>query len=104
MARISNHEIDKKIADLAMFDNYNATITATSDGNHYVIVHWNTVILTYNIAEQKIDFLRSDYISQTTSTLVGRIVRSLPRSAVIAEIAKIDRHEDKRRISRMIGL
>jgi hypothetical protein len=48
--------------------------------------------------------LRTDYISQTTSALVGRIIRALPKSAVIDLLAKMTVKSDAKRIARMAGV
>lgn len=101
MKRIANFKIDDKIANLESFVNYNASITGDLVGNQYLVFHWGTLILTYNTETQSIEYLRADYISQTTSTLVGRILRSLPRSAVIAQIADTADKRTQRRLSSM---
>jgi hypothetical protein len=105
MARIANHKIDEKISNLESFENYNATIHAVRSGERYSIVHWNTVILDYNIESSKIATLATGYISQTTSTLVGRIVRALPRSVVFDLLSNPEMPTyDKRRILRMLRI
>ena len=81
--RIANKRIDGFVRNLDDFENYNGTITATRAGNLYLVWHWNTHVLTYNIYTDSISTLRADYISQTTSTLIGRLVRNLPQTAVI---------------------
>jgi len=103
MARIANHKIDQKISNLESFENYNATIHAVRSGERYSIVHWNTVVLDYNIEKQEIVSLATGYISQTTSALIGRILRNLPRSSVLALIASTPSRYDQRRLSRMVG-
>jgi hypothetical protein len=104
MPRIPNHKIDEKVSNLESFENYNATIHAVRSGERYTIVHWNTVILEYNTSKQEITNLASEPISQTTSTLVGRILRSLPRKAVLSFIATLPNRYDQRRLSKMIRL
>lgn len=107
MARIANFKIDEKIRNLESFENYNATIDASLANNHYVILHWNTLILDFNTDTQEIEYLRADFISQTTSTLVGRIVRSLPHSAVLSLIKKLGengKRDEQRRLIRMARL
>ena len=104
--RLPNFKIGSAIADLADFSNYNNTITAQNcPDNKYIMFHWSTLILTYNTATQKIEYLQSGFISQTTSTLVGRIVRSLPRQSVMDYLATPDLPKRERmRIARMLGL
>lgn len=105
MARIPNHKIDEMISELKPFENYNATISASiTEHGTYIIWHWNTQVLEYEIENKRITRLESDYISQTTSTLIGRIVRSLPRSAVISRIAQTPSKYDQRRLTRMLRL
>jgi hypothetical protein len=103
MARIANHKIDEKLANWESFENYNSSIHAIRSGERYSVVHWNTVILDYNIETQTIDSLALGYISQTTSTLLGRIIRALPKSVVFDLMAKSS-HYDKKRIERMARL
>jgi hypothetical protein len=96
MAKIANYEIEKHISTLTPFINYNSSIVATRENGLYRVWHWETQILTYNINTGVIDHLYSHNRSQTTSTLVGRIVRNLPRPAVVkflveAELSKYDR-------------
>lgn len=83
MAKIANHKIDDHISTLTPFINYNGTITATRESGIYEITHWATKILTYNINTGEIVWLLPNSISQTTSTLVGRIVRNLPRQSLV---------------------
>jgi hypothetical protein len=104
MARIANHLINGKVEKFEDFVNYNGTINAVRSGNRYSIVHWNTVIFEYDLSAQEVTFLRTDYISQTTSALVGRIIRALPKSAVIDLLAKMTVKSDAKRIARMAGV
>lgn len=83
MAKIANYEIEKHISTLTPFVNYNSTIVAGRNETTYSVYHWSTEILNYNINTGEIVYLLPVSISQTTSTLVGRIVRSLPRQAVV---------------------
>lgn len=101
MARIPNHKIDAKLAQWESFENYNGTISAVRSGERYSVVHWNTVILDYNLETQTIEHLAVGYISQTTSTLVGRILRALPVPAVWRLIDSTPNRNDKKRIERM---
>jgi hypothetical protein len=82
MAKIANHKIEAHISALAPFVNYNGTIVADRKDGLYEVWHWATKILTYNINTGEIGYLLPSVVSQTTSTLVGRIVRNLPRQAV----------------------
>jgi len=96
MAKIANYEIEAHISALAPFINYNSSIVANRENGFYRVWHWETQILTYNINTGVIDQLYSHNRSQTTSTLVGRIVRNLPRQAVVkflveTELGKYDR-------------
>lgn len=101
MPRIPNHKIDEKLAKWESFENYNATIHGVRSGDRYSVVHWNTVILDYNTSTQVIDHIAVGYISQTTSGLLGRIIRALPRDVVLRLIAETPSHYDKKRIERM---
>jgi N12 class adenine-specific DNA methylase len=103
--RIANHKIDAEIRALAPFTNYNSTITAEIDARGvYRVVHWRTTILEYDTNASKILYLRADYISQTTSTLVGRILRALPRDAVESFLPYIATKHDFTRVRRMLRM
>lgn len=106
MKKIPNYQIDSKIATLTPFENYNGTIVAwITAENHYKIVHWNTDILDFNLNTYNIDFILTEYRSMTTSTLVGRILRSLPRSAVTSFLSQPLTDKDTiRRFVRMARL
>ena len=105
MTRIANYEINSQIQKFQPFTNYNATIVATmSDAGIYTITHWRTTILEYNIHTHEIVSLADGYISQTTSTLVGRILRSLPKSAVERYLGYISPSPTKRRLVRMLNI
>ena len=99
MKRIPNHMIDQKIATLSEFENYNGTIRGFREDirGHYVILHWNTLVLEYDPWYQRIEHLESDFISQTTSTLIGRILRALPRQAVTDELSRVHYESDPKR-------
>lgn len=83
MAKIANHKIDAHISALAPFINYNGTIVADRKDGLYEVWHWATKIFTYNINTGEIVYLVPSSISQTTSTLVGRIVRNIPRQSLV---------------------
>jgi hypothetical protein len=105
MARIANYEIDTHITKFQPFVNYNGTIVAEmSNAGIYTITHWNTVILQYNIHTHEIVSLADGYISQTTSTLVGRILRSLPTNAVAKFLAYYSPSPTKKRLTRMLHI
>lgn len=87
MAKIANHKIEAHISTLTPFVNYNGTIAADRKDGLYEVWHWATKILTYNINTGEIVYLFPSSYSQTTSTLVGRIVRNLPRQAVVKWLA-----------------
>jgi hypothetical protein len=119
--RIPNHRIDSLVADLAPFSNYNASITAyrvTSAGHShlkadrdpngtvYTVQNWRTIIAEIDTETREIIGLRHDYISQTTSRLVGRILRALPPESVeryLTDLATI-RPTDAKRLARMAGI
>ena len=106
MAKIANHKINNEIRELKEFQNYNGTINAYKVDNSYKIIHWSTKILEYDLSSNKIVYLLDYHYSQTTSTLVGRIVRSLPFSSVnsfISELAQTNKKASKR-LARMLGL
>jgi hypothetical protein len=101
MKRLPNHKISAEISKLNTFRNYNDTIQGIRDGNNYRITHWNTVILDYNTDTNEIISLQDSYISQTTSTLVGRILRALPTLSVECYLGYISPSKDKRRLVSM---
>jgi hypothetical protein len=109
--RIANYEIADKISKLEPFTNYNGTIVAsiikTPHGDLYNIIHWNTLVLTYAMDSQAIVSIYATFRSQTTSTLIGRILRNLPRQSVIdfLRIASTQiQPSDKQRLIKMAGL
>jgi hypothetical protein len=102
LPRIPNHQIGKEIKAFSPFINYNKTITAEVVGNIYTITHWTTKILDYNTETNEVVFLETTPISQTTSSLVGRIVRNLPYTAVMNYLANNTDKKTIRRISRQI--
>jgi hypothetical protein len=84
MPKVANYEIAELIKTQTPFVNYNATIIATLNADGiYEIVHWETKVLAYNTNTGEIVYLLPNSVSTTTSILVGRIVRSLPRKAVL---------------------
>jgi hypothetical protein len=104
--RIANHKIDSRLVGQDDFVNYNATITAsrTSEGT-YEVWHWATKVFEYDYQNKKILMIRLDYISQTTSTLIGRILRSLPESVVMGLVSEFeDDKKQQRRILSMSGM
>lgn len=105
MKRLPNHKIASMIGALSPFTNYNATITGEVDEKGvYKITHWATVILEYDTYTNRILKLRTDYISQTTSSLLGRILRALPSHAVEGYFPHIAAKDDLKRVRRMLGI
>jgi hypothetical protein len=101
--RTANYKIDSLVKELKPFTNYNGTITGELDYKGlYRITHWRTTILEYDTNTNRIIHLQVGYISQTTSTLVGRIVRSLPREAVESYLKFIVTKYDYNRLLRML--
>jgi hypothetical protein len=81
--RVPNHQIDQLFRELVPFSNYNASIVATLDyRGFYTVSHWGTEIARIDITRRGIGkdalvSLNLRYYSQTTSTLQGKVVRSL---------------------------
>lgn len=84
MKRLPNHEIGTLIAKLYPFTNYNNTIEGFFDGNDYVIKHWDTEMFRLDCENKRIKHFEIDHISQTSSVLVGRILRNV-RIEFVAE-------------------
>lgn len=103
MPRIPNWKINEQVKELNDFSNYNNTIVGVRSGDKYIVVHWNTTILRFNIETKEIEFLYEKFYSQTTSTLIGRLVRSLPRESVMRYIQEITNSADRQRFRRMLG-
>lgn len=100
---VPNHKIDGLVSGLEPFTNYNGTITAWHDSSgEYVVKHWNTEIIRYDTKTRQIADMAYWFISQTTSTLVGRLLRNLPEDAVDAYIKKIN-SDDRKRLARMLS-
>lgn len=105
MKRIANFKIDAEIRRFQPFVNYNASIVAEmSNEGIYTIVHWRTTILEYNIHTHEIKFLADWQISQTTSTLVGKILRALPATSVERFLAYYSPSPNKKRLIRMLHI
>lgn len=103
--RIPNFKIESKVRELTPFTNYNASIVADFDERgFYRIVHWNTTILEYDTNANRIISLQVGYISQTTSALLGRILRSLPQHAVKSHLAFVITKHDFARVRRMLRI
>jgi hypothetical protein len=104
IVRLPNHKLNTEISAFKEFDNYNLSILGRRSGNTYTITHWNTKVLEYDLSKNEIVYLYETHFSQTTSALVGRIIRSLPASAVMAFIEKLDSKPKQRRFVRMLGI
>lgn len=104
MARIPNYKIDKELEKLATFENYNGTIVANRGDSNYVVFHWNTKILDFNFETNQIVHFTTGHISQTTSTLVGRILRSLPQEVVVEFARGFSNRKEQYRILKMARL
>jgi hypothetical protein len=102
--RLPNHRIEAEISALKPFVNYNATITANQSSDIYAVWHWSTKIAEFNTATQKLEFLQVGYISQTTSALIGRILRALPDAAVLEFINALGDNQQRKRLMRMTRL
>jgi hypothetical protein len=100
--RIPNHKIDGMISNLSEFTNYNGSIRAEWRGNRYTVTHWQTVVFEY---EQGFGSLRMFYpfISQTTSVLLGRIVRNFPHYLMIDSVIRNMPKSDARRFRGMLN-
>jgi len=102
-ARIPNYQIDNRVTGFAPFENYNGTISGRYQGATYVVRHWGTDVLVYNMDTSTIEELAEDYISQTTSHLVARLLRNLPRQAVDAYLDGAVLESNRKRLTRMVG-
>jgi len=58
--------------------------------------------LVYNMRANRIDGLAEDFISHTTSTLIGRLLRNLPRQAVDAYLDGAVLESNRKRLTRMV--
>ena len=101
--RIPNYQIDNRVTGFAPFENYNGTISGRYQGATYVVRHWGTDVLVYNMDTSTIEELAEDYISQTTSHLVARLLRNLPRQAVDAYLDGAVLESNRKRLTRMVG-
>jgi hypothetical protein len=97
---IPNYKIDEKLKTFESFENYNRTITAVRNGSLYSITHWDTVILNYDVDTSEILFFRSYFISNTTSKLVGRLIRAFPQET-FDRLLERQRPQDRPRLMRM---
>lgn len=102
MTRIANYKIDSKLVGQEEFVNYNATISAHRTGDLYVVWHWNTKVFEYDYQNKKVVFIALGFISQTTSTLIGRILRSLPKDVVMKLVDELNGNlKEQRRVLSM---
>jgi hypothetical protein len=76
-SRVANWRLPALLSERVPFTNYNASITAEIVEGVYKITHWRTTILEYDLANSAILYFEFGYISQTTSALQGKIIRSL---------------------------
>jgi hypothetical protein len=76
-SRVANWRLPALLSERVPFTNYNASITAEIVGGTYRVTHWRTTILEYDLATSTIGYFEFGYISQTTSALQGKIIRSL---------------------------
>ena len=104
MSRLPNYKINAEISSFRDFENYNRSIVGYGSEQTYTVIHWDTPVLKYDQLQNKIVYLYGTHYSQTTSALVGRIVRSLPRSAVMSYIESLDSKQAQRRLARMLGI
>lgn len=104
--RVPNYKLEPLMRSLSEFTNYNNTISAqiTADTNKYVVFHWATKVLEYDINTETIDYLHTPFVSQTTSSLIGKLLRSLPKQSVMDFIPTIESDKDRKRITRMFGI
>lgn len=82
--RVPNHKLENYFARYEDIENYNGTIRGFNGLNgDYTVRHWST-----DIAVIAPDYFAAypHYISQTTASLLGRVMRSQPRGNVIAWI------------------
>ena len=112
--RIPNHKIDQMFRELVPFSNYNASIVATLDSQgFYSVTHWGTELVRIDTTRRSwgkdsVIHLNPVYYSQTTSTLQGRILRSLLTRSEL--LNTLDYYQNKgdlfsfRRLRRMAGI
>jgi hypothetical protein len=104
--RVPNYKLEPLMRSFSDFTNYNNTISASTNkaDNKYVVWHWATKVLEYDLNTNTITFLATPFISQTTSNLIGKLLRSLPQESVRDFIPTIASDKDRKRISRMYGV
>lgn len=103
--RVPNYELQDLIAERAPFSNYNASITATLDEQGiYFITHWRTTIAKLDTNSGEVLYLDFGYYSQTTSSLQGRIIRTLPSSYVLDLLHRYLKSGDTRSVRRLRGM
>lgn len=103
--RVPNYKIESLVRELVPFVNYNGSITAELDERGwYRIVHWRTTILEFDTNTNRIVSLQVGYISQTTSALVGKILRALPMKVIEDYLPFIVTKYDLNRVRRMLRM
>lgn len=93
--RVPNYKISQLLKERIPFENYNKSIIATIDKetNTYFVIHWATLILSYDTKNEAINSFDFSYYSQTTSTLQGKIVRSVFSPSQIADLLDLYKRE-----------
>jgi hypothetical protein len=103
--RVPNYKLGALLAERIPFTNYNATITATLENGLYEVTHWETLIWQFDTERNATGYINLNHISQTTSTLLGRILRVLPdreKSEMLERLHQTDKHNFYR-VRRMLG-
>lgn len=99
---IPNYKIDEEFSNLGEFTNYNGSITVLNALGVYIVQHWATIVFTYDTIGRKV-WIHEEFISQTTSTLLGRAVRNVPnRRAVLQAIEGMSK-DNARRFKAMLN-
>lgn len=88
--RVANYKLPAYFERMAGVENYNGTIRAEwygvgGDRPTYNVWHWSTLIASYDPATGRFSAV-SWFISQTTATLLGKVLRAMPRESVMAWI------------------
>ena len=76
-SRLPNYQLGAMALNpMLPFTNYNATIVGRFSGHDYVITHWATEMFRLDADTKEIKFIYLPRISQTSSALIGKVVRS----------------------------
>lgn len=103
--RVPNYKLGQLLSVPAPFENYNRSIIGQQTDSLFMVFHWETPILSYDLDTRQILKFDFGYYSQTTSTLQGKIIRSLfTREQIEDLLTRYRKENDTRSYRRLKGM